>query len=104
MHLNALEELSRNCMAWAQRRLGNAPLHMQMVLAGHPSKNIAADLHISQRTVANRRVSIMKRTGARSLHEARLAVAVDWSNPRGSVYAMQGTESAALFFADVAHN
>ncbi len=49
---------------------------MDMVLAGHPSKNIAADLNISQRTVENHRASIMKRTGTKSLPAlARLAVA-----------------------------
>jgi len=55
---------------------------MQRVLSGHPSKNIAADLHISQRTVENHRSEIMKRTGARSLPElARLALAADWTIP-----------------------
>ena len=48
---------------------------MELVLAGHPSKNIAADLNISQRTVENHRAAIMKRTGSASLPAlARLAV------------------------------
>jgi two-component system CheB/CheR fusion protein len=49
---------------------------MDMVLAGHPSKNIAADLGISQRTVENHRASIMTKMGTRSLPAlARLALA-----------------------------
>ncbi|MDO8838892.1 MAG: chemotaxis protein CheB [Parvibaculum sp.] len=49
---------------------------MEMVLAGDPSKNIAADLKISQRTVESHRAAIMKKTGSKSLPAlARLALA-----------------------------
>ena len=48
---------------------------MAMVLAGSPSKNIAADLGISQRTVENHRAAIMRKTGAKSIPAlARLAL------------------------------
>lgn len=55
---------------------------MDLVLAGHPSKNIAADLGISQRTVESHRASIMKRTGTRSLPAlVRLVLAVSAAAP-----------------------
>lgn len=51
---------------------------MAMVLEGHPSKNIAADLQLSQRTVENHRAEIMRRSGCRSLPElARLVMFAD---------------------------
>lgn len=54
---------------------------MEMVLAGHPSKNIAVDLGISQRTVENHRASIMTRTHSRSIPAlARLALAANLQN------------------------
>ena len=74
----------------ADKRLANLTQRQQevmtMVLAGHQSKNIAAELHISQRTVENHRASIMKRAGARSLPElARLAFAACWTAPRYAI-------------------
>ena len=55
---------------------------LDMVLAGHASKNIASALGISQRTVENHRAAIMQKTGTRSLPAlARLALAAEAVTP-----------------------
>jgi two-component system, chemotaxis family, CheB/CheR fusion protein len=70
---------SASCEAAAKQVAGLTPRQrqiMDLVLAGHPSKNVAADLGISQRTVENHRAQIMKKMGAKSLPAlARLALA-----------------------------
>jgi two-component system CheB/CheR fusion protein len=67
---------------------------MTLVLAGHPSKNIAADLRISQRTVENHRASIMRRTGTASLPAlARLAL---MASPGDSVVPSKRSAPVAL--------
>jgi two-component system CheB/CheR fusion protein len=60
---------------------------LDMVLSGSPSKNIAADLHISQRTVDNHRAAIMRKTGTRSL-SALIRIALTAGQMDGSTVAL----------------
>jgi two-component system CheB/CheR fusion protein len=65
----------------AARLAGLTPRQHQilaLVLAGQPSKNIASDLGLSQRTVENHRAAIMRKTGSRSIPALiRIAVAAN---------------------------
>lgn len=77
------EEVLRRLFAWredAASRVASLSRRqrevMNLVLAGHPSKTIAAGLGISVRTVEAHRAAIMHRTGSKSLPAlARLALA-----------------------------
>lgn len=77
--LHAWRETAANHVAYLTPRQRQI---MELVLAGQPSKIIAADLGISQRTVESHRAAIMKKTGCKSLPAlARLALAAASSNP-----------------------
>ena len=79
---------TQQVVAWraeAARRVGElTPRQHQImtcVLAGQPSKNIAADLGLSQRTVESHRAAVMRKTGATSMPDlARLALAATAEN------------------------
>jgi two-component system, chemotaxis family, CheB/CheR fusion protein len=85
--LRERDELIHELAAWrenaANHIAGLSPRQrqvMDLVLAGHPSKIIAENLGISQRTVENHRASIMKRTRTNCIAAlARLALAAAWS-------------------------
>jgi DNA-binding CsgD family transcriptional regulator len=70
---------------------------MKLVVAGCPSKVIAADLGISRRTVENHRAAIMKRTGATSLPAlAQLALFASGIGARELLALASLSSSAAL--------
>jgi two-component system CheB/CheR fusion protein len=57
---------------------------LDLILAGHASKKIAADLDISQRTVEHHRAAILKKTESKSLPAlARLALAANGRDAEG---------------------
>lgn len=76
-HEIRIVEATRDAAAALVAQLTNRQRQvMEMVLRGQPSKNIAADLGISQRTVENHRAAIMAKMAAKSLPElARIAQA-----------------------------
>lgn len=80
-HLCAMKKIAKNNIANLTPRQRQV---MRLVLAGLPSKNIAATLGISRRTVENHRASIMKRTGSKSIPAlACLAFTASWDEPEG---------------------
>jgi len=89
---HALDEMrdTAKLSAWretAATRVGSLTARqwqiLDLVLAGHPSKNIAADLGISQRTVDNHRAAIMRKTSSKSLPALiRTALAADRPDQR----------------------
>ena len=76
-HAIRIVEATRNAATALVAELTNRQKQiMEMVLLGQPSKNIAADLGVSRRTVENHRAAIMAKMGAKSLPElARIAQA-----------------------------
>jgi DNA-binding CsgD family transcriptional regulator len=90
----ARQGLSANCGASLTPRQHEI---MKLVLDGHPSKNIAADLGISQRTVENHRAAIMKKTGSKSLPAlGRFGFAASrptMSESAGNIFVMAGAIS-----------
>ncbi len=85
------DELIRKLYAWreeAANHVGGLTSRerqiLELVLAGHSSKCIAAELGISQRTVENHRAAIMRKTSVKSVPAlVRLALAAT-GNPVGS--------------------
>ncbi len=74
-HHVQLEQLRKSAAARVSGLTNRQRQIMHLVVSGFPSKNIAANLGISQRTVENHRAAIMKRTGTKSIPGlARLAL------------------------------
>ncbi|ESQ92799.1 response regulator transcription factor [Asticcacaulis benevestitus] len=68
-HINKLDHVHRSAAEHIARLTPRQREIMALVLAGYASKNIAAEIGISQRTVESHRASIMRKLGAKSLPE-----------------------------------
>jgi two-component system CheB/CheR fusion protein len=80
-HINKREGDLRSAAKHIARLTPRQREIMALVLAGHASKNIAAEIGISQRTVESHRASIMRKLGAKSLPElGRLVGSVEPDN------------------------
>ncbi len=75
--LLASRERAADCIAHLTPRQHQI---LELVLAGQPSKIIAFNLGISQRTVESHRAAIMKKTGTKSIAAlARVALSAAWN-------------------------
>lgn len=73
---------SESCIGRNNKQSSLTPREKQimgLILAGHPSKNIAADLGLSQRTVENHRAEIMRKTNSKSIAQlVRVSLTTPW--------------------------
>jgi len=77
LHREEAERISKAYVAGLTRRERQV---LKLVVDGRPSKNIAFDLGISQRTVENHRASIMKKLACKSLPAlGRMSFAFAWN-------------------------
>ncbi len=62
-----LDDLRANAVKFLGQLTKRQKQILDLIMDGHPNKNIAADLNLSQRTVENHRAVIMEKAGVKSL-------------------------------------